>query len=112
MTTTIRPLTAEERGINLPIPFGWYMLDYAADLAIGQVKPLRYFGEEIVLYRGEDGVARALHAYCRHLGAHMGHGGKVKGNNLECPFHACPPEARSPDFLSGCGESARTKVCH
>jgi 3-ketosteroid 9alpha-monooxygenase subunit A len=27
-------------------------------------------------------------AYCKHLGAHMGHGGKVHGNLLECPFHA------------------------
>ncbi len=83
-----RPLTAEERGITQPIPFGWYMLDYSADLAVGQVKPLRYFGQEIVLFRGEDGVARALDPYCRHLGAHMGHGGRVKGSNLECPFHA------------------------
>lgn len=85
---TTRMLTAEERGMTQAIPFGWYMLDYSADLAVGQVKALRYFGQEIVLFRGEDGVARALDAYCRHLGAHMGHGGRVKGKNLECPFHA------------------------
>lgn len=83
-----RVLSAEERGIDRPIPFGWYMIDYADDLAVGQVKPLRYFGQEIVLFRGEDGVARALDAYCQHLGAHLGHGGKVVDNTVECPFHA------------------------
>src|SRR3546814_7634074 len=25
--------------------------------------------------------------YCPHLGAHMGHGGKVCGEHLRCPFH-------------------------
>jgi 3-ketosteroid 9alpha-monooxygenase subunit A len=41
-----------------------------------------------VVWRGEDGQARVLDAYCRHLGAHMGYGGRVNGNDLECPFHA------------------------
>jgi phenylpropionate dioxygenase-like ring-hydroxylating dioxygenase large terminal subunit len=29
-----------------------------------------------------------LDAHCRHLGAHMGFGGRVAGTMLECPFHA------------------------
>lgn len=73
---------------KLPIPFGWFMLTYSDELAVGQVMPLHYFGQELVLWRGEDGQARMTHAYCKHLGAHMGYGGRVKGNNLECPFHA------------------------
>ena len=40
------------------------------------------------MWRGEDGQVRIIDAYCKHLGAHMGHGGKVHGNLLECPFHA------------------------
>ena len=27
-------------------------------------------------------------AYCPHLGAHLGRGGKVIGTDLQCPFHA------------------------
>lgn len=77
-----------DRGPQLPIPFGWYVVDYADDLAVGQVKPLHYFGKELVLWRGEDGRPRMLDAYCRHLGAHLGHGGRVHGNSVECPFHA------------------------
>ena len=29
-----------------------------------------------------------LDAYCPHLGAHLGHGGIVHENCIECPFHA------------------------
>lgn len=79
----------EDRNLDkLPMPFGWFMLEYSEDLAVGEVKPLYYFGQDLVLWRGEDGKARLMGAYCKHLGAHMGHGGRVKGNNLECPFHA------------------------
>ena len=80
--------TAEERDLSLPIPFGWFVLCYSDELAVGEVKPLSYFGKELALWRGEDGKARMLDAYCKHLGAHMGHGGKVNKNNLECPFHS------------------------
>lgn len=80
--------SAQERGIDkIPFPFGWYVACYSSEIAVGEVKPLRYFGQELAIWRGEDGQARIMDAYCRHLGAHMGHGGKVDGNQLECPFH-------------------------
>lgn len=81
--------TDAERNLDkLPLPFGWFMLAYSDDLEIGQVMPLHYFGQELALWRGEDGKPRVIDAYCKHLGAHMGYGGRVKGNSLECPFHA------------------------
>jgi phenylpropionate dioxygenase-like ring-hydroxylating dioxygenase large terminal subunit len=51
------------------------------------VRPLRYFGRDLVAFRTADGVARVLDAHCPHLGAHLGVGGKVLGKQLECPFH-------------------------
>ena len=80
--------SAEERGIDLPMPFGWFAMCYSDELAIGEVKPLYYFEKELVVWRGEDGQPRVLDAYCPHLGAHMGYGGKVDGNNLQCPLHS------------------------
>ncbi len=53
----------------------------------GAVKPLHYFGRELVVFRGEDGVAHVLDAHCPHLGAHLGFGGRVEGGALRCPFH-------------------------
>ena len=47
-----------------------------------------YFGTELVLFRDSDGAARVLDAYCPHLGAHLGYGGKVEDDCIRCPFHA------------------------
>jgi nitrite reductase/ring-hydroxylating ferredoxin subunit len=40
-----------------------------------------------VVFRGADGTARVFDAHCPHLGAHLGHGGEVRGDGLVCPFH-------------------------
>ncbi|WP_459250257.1 Rieske 2Fe-2S domain-containing protein [Streptomyces youssoufiensis] len=34
-----------------------------------------------------DSGLRRLRPYCPHLGAHPGHGGTVRGENLVCPCH-------------------------
>lgn len=73
---------------NKPIPFGWYALEYSDNLQPGDVKALKYFGRELVLFRTESGEAAVLDAYCPHLGAHLGHGGIVQGESISCPFHA------------------------
>jgi phenylpropionate dioxygenase-like ring-hydroxylating dioxygenase large terminal subunit len=78
----------ETRGLTEGYPFGWYGICYSDELAVGEVKAVRYLSRDMAVWRGEDGQARVLDAYCRHLGAHMGHGGRVHGNDLECPFHA------------------------
>ena len=67
---------------------GWYLVSWSHELGPAAVRPLRYFGREYVLYRGEDGVPVLLDAFCPHLGAHLGHGGTVRGNSIVCPFHA------------------------
>lgn len=71
-----------------PFPNGWFQVAYSDELAAGAVLPLHYFGKHLVLFRGEDGKARVLDAHCPHLGAHLGHGGKVDDNCIRCPFHA------------------------
>jgi 3-ketosteroid 9alpha-monooxygenase subunit A len=67
---------------------GWYLISWSTDLEPSGVKPLRYFGKNYVLFRGEDGTATLLDAHCPHLGAHLGYGGRVEGNDIICPFHA------------------------
>ena len=72
---------------RLPIPNGWFAVAFSRDLRAGDVQPLRYFGQELVLFRTRAGQARALDPFCPHLGAHLGHGGRVMGETLRCPFH-------------------------
>ena len=70
-----------------PYPNGWFRAAYSRELLPGQVRILKFFGREWVLYRSESGEARLIDPYCVHLGAHLGHGGEVIGENIRCPFH-------------------------
>ena len=56
------------------IPNCWFHVSYSDELKLGEVKPVHYFGRDLVLFRGEDGKAVCLDAYCPHLGAHLGVG--------------------------------------
>jgi 3-ketosteroid 9alpha-monooxygenase subunit A len=73
--------------IPLPFPCGWFCVADAHELAPGSVQRVRYFGRDLVLFRGESGAAHAFDPYCPHLGAHLGVGGTVVGDTLRCPFH-------------------------
>jgi phenylpropionate dioxygenase-like ring-hydroxylating dioxygenase large terminal subunit len=106
----------EERNLPQEFPIGWFAVGYSDELTIGEVKSIRYFGQNLALWRGQDGEARVLNAYCAHYGANMAVGGRVVGNLLECPFHAwryngdgaaeqipyakvIPPKARKKDCV-------------
>jgi nitrite reductase/ring-hydroxylating ferredoxin subunit len=78
----------DARNLQDEFPFGWFGIHYSDELAVGEVVQVRYFGQDMALWRGEDGKPRLLDAYCPHYGANMAIGGRVKGNLLECPFHA------------------------
>jgi len=68
------------------VALGWYYLFPARELKAGSVRPFQICGQEIVVFRGENGELGALDAYCPHMGTHLGKG-KVVGNNLRCFFH-------------------------
>ncbi len=75
-------------GAKYPFARGWFVLAWSGELAPGDVQPVQAWGRELALFRGEDGGVGLLDAHCPHLGAHLGHGGKVCGSSVVCPFHA------------------------
>ncbi|RZK03527.1 MAG: (2Fe-2S)-binding protein [Novosphingobium sp.] len=77
-----------DRGFHkLPIPFGWFAVATSGEIAPGEIRTLRYFGTEFVLWRGHDGKANVVDPFCPHLGAHLGVASEVVGNDLRCGFH-------------------------
>ncbi|XP_040361055.1 cholesterol 7-desaturase nvd-like [Ixodes scapularis] len=92
-------------------PNGWIPVLESHQLCTGQVKSLDVLGLHLVAFRSEDGEAHVMDAHCPHLGAHMGHMGRVVGDCIECPFHgwrfrgkdgACthvPYSAKVPEFI-------------
>ena len=70
-----------------PYPNGWFFIARSAELKVGEVKPISVLGNEYALFRGEDGIARLIDAFCPHLGANLAHGGTVTKNCITCPFH-------------------------
>ena len=69
-------------------PTGWFQVEWSDALKAGEVRAVKYFGKELVLYRGQDGVVVLMSAFCPHMGAHLGHGGQVVGGcNIKCPYH-------------------------
>lgn len=71
-----------------PYANGWYNISDAASLKPGHVRNVDIAGQNMVVYRGKDGVVYALEAYCLHMGAHLGVGGEVVNETcIQCPFH-------------------------
>ena len=68
-------------------PIGWYQVAWSHQLTHHEPLALRYFDRELVLYRGESGAVHMFDAFCPHLGAHLGVGGTVQGDSIQCPFH-------------------------
>ncbi|MFE9637187.1 Rieske 2Fe-2S domain-containing protein [Streptomyces sp. NPDC006463] len=62
-------------------------LAFSREVRRGHVHRVRFMGDDVVLYRTQSGVARAVDPYCPHLGAHLGYGGRVDGETIVCPFH-------------------------
>ncbi|WP_081070002.1 Rieske 2Fe-2S domain-containing protein [Burkholderia cepacia] len=71
----------------MPYPNGWFALCFSEELKRRDIRIVPFMGHELVVYRTAGGEAHAVEPYCPHLGAHLGHGGKVDGEALVCPFH-------------------------
>lgn len=90
MEETVKMVVQRRRKVGTmpPVyPNGWFSVIESRDLLAGQVKSVNCLGKNLAVFRGEDGKAHAVDAYCPHMGANLSVGGLVKGNCLECPFH-------------------------
>ncbi|WP_340586974.1 Rieske 2Fe-2S domain-containing protein [Erythrobacter alti] len=87
--------TADYRLGEYTFPRGWFMVG-SSDEATTVPSAVRFFGEDLVLYRGESGKVFLVEAYCPHMGTHLAlnttsyvvkDGEQVEGDNIRCPYH-------------------------
>jgi 3-ketosteroid 9alpha-monooxygenase subunit A len=69
------------------IPRGWFELARTAELPAHEIVTLRAFDQEFVAWRTASSAAQVAHAYCTHMGAHLGYGGSIRNGQIRCPFH-------------------------
>ncbi|MFC4594474.1 Rieske 2Fe-2S domain-containing protein [Sphingobium tyrosinilyticum] len=76
-------------------PRGWFMVAASAELRSAPLA-VRYFGQDMVIYRGQSGRVMLMDAYCPHMGTHLAHGSssyivrdgmQIEGDSIRCPYH-------------------------
>ncbi|MBA3741487.1 Rieske 2Fe-2S domain-containing protein [Sporichthya sp.] len=76
----------DDQRSHIARPTGWFCIG-TSDEVRSEPRPLHHFGVELVVYRGESGQVVVFDAYCAHMGAHLGIGGRVTGDDIICPYH-------------------------
>jgi phenylpropionate dioxygenase-like ring-hydroxylating dioxygenase large terminal subunit len=91
-------------------PNGWYAVCSRSEIEKGKVIPIQALGRELVAFQTESGAISVLDAHCPHQGAHLGHGGTIKGETIECPFHKwCFDTAGKCQKIPYCDSIPKTK---
>ncbi|MEM1113530.1 MAG: Rieske 2Fe-2S domain-containing protein [Pseudomonadota bacterium] len=76
-------------------PRGWFIVAEAKELDEGPMA-IRFWGQDLALYRGESGRPVLLDAYCGHMGTHLTgatsamivkNGEQIEGDSIRCPYH-------------------------
>ncbi len=101
------PPVVEEKSPDLR---QWEYLDDAANIKEGIVYPYSVSNEALVAIKNAHGEIRVFDAYCPHQGAHLGCGGEITEDRIQCPFHGfyfdgegrClgPSETNRTNFIS------------
>lgn len=64
----------------------WYVAGESSDVTNKKPRKAKLLGQDIVLFRDQEGRAVALSDVCVHRGASLA-GGKVQKGCVECPYH-------------------------
>lgn len=89
--------TTRDYGLGeFPFPRGWFVVAEVDELRDDPLC-LRFFGQDLVLYRGRtSGRPVLLNAYCPHMGTHLArnttsyvvrNGRHIEGDAIRCPYH-------------------------
>jgi len=64
----------------------WFPICLSRELAPGKIVGVDFLDGRVVAYRGQNGEARVMSAYCAHVGADLSVG-DIQGDTIRCAFH-------------------------
>lgn len=103
-----KPIPAEgENGVYTET---WFPICLSKELMPGKVVGRPFLDGRVVAFRGTDGKARVLSAYCPHVGADLA-AGRVVGDNLQCGFHRWEFNADGWCEKTGVGDRPPKAAC-
>ena len=85
-STTIPRAGANGRKSSGGFHQSWYAIARSDEVGVGTVLGRDFLEGRAIVYRGENGQAVVMNAYCCHLGADLSMG-KVVGDDIQCAFH-------------------------
>lgn len=88
----------------------WYPICLSSEVGKGEVIGRTFLDGKIVVFRGEDGNAHVMSAYCPHVGADLSVG-RVVGNNVQCAFHHWEYDGTGQCQKTGIGDPAPKAAC-
>jgi len=88
----------------------WFPICLASDVANGAVRGYDFLDGRIVVWRGRDGVARVMSAFCPHMGASL-EAGSVVGDHLRCGFHHWEYAGNGVCAKTAIGDAAPAHAC-
>tara|TARA_R110000868_G_scaffold214852_1_gene464963 strand:+ start:11972 stop:13018 length:1047 start_codon:yes stop_codon:yes gene_type:complete len=86
----------------------WYCAGWSSDIGREPISKT-FLEESIVMYRREDGTPVALSNRCPHRFAPLCEG-KLKGDNIECPYHGLQYDANGTCILNPHGRGIIPKA--
>ncbi len=81
----------------------WYPICLSSEVAEGEVIGRGFLDGRVVIFRGDDGVARVMSAFCPHVGADLSIGAVV-GKHLQCAFHHWEYDGEGACAKTGIGD--------
>ncbi len=88
----------------------WLAVCRSVDVPIAGVIGRSFLDGRVVVYRGVDGVAQVMSAYCPHVGADLALG-TVTGQSLRCAFHHWEYDRDGYCTRTGIGDPAPPTAC-
>jgi len=64
----------------------WFPICLSSEIPAGKILGADFLDGRVVVYRGADGEARVMSAYCSHLGADLAVG-DIEDDTIRCAFH-------------------------